>query len=598
MKKILILLWVGIFILGLNTTIITDSEYYEKDAGNIDGNDLFSIRGSRGDPWYINTSRTFASDSGDQSLDMDIIIYESGSLTIKDITLTMDQSQDYQYKIEIKDSGKLILDNGVLKSNFAFGIYVQNFGTMNLKKGSLLNITKLETNGNSKVIIENSKISNERLTITQYEYSNLEMKQLSEINCKIFSGEGSTSIKLDNSNIIAKTFTINCSKVEILNNNNVNNFAVDSCLNFKISNSIVQNLEVANGDVVSFIDATTVKDSFIDVATTIIIQDSQAINLSINYCTSELLLSEADIQNLMVLESNSISITNNTKVRTSEIITCNSLIISDIYLDSLEVDNCQNSVSIIRSTINHLKVSAPYMNMIESDIASNAEELDKLTQATTFYAINSSFNLPLNFRGETIAHLVDIDTNDKMPEVNVSGNAKAYINWWLTINVIDNESNPLVGVEVKVHDFFTDEIVNSSVTNNDGIVRFALLGNVIKDDGPEHSQNKSYYFEGIYQDYNTIDDRATRMDHSRNRELIFGESLVPKAEKDDEGELSLEGYIGLIIIVILVILIIITLASRSGGRGKKNSGNNNGGTGRGGGVAGGSYRPPPRGRRY
>ncbi|MCK5559734.1 MAG: hypothetical protein KAJ51_04045 [Thermoplasmata archaeon] len=602
MKKILILVWMGVLILGLFTTVLLNSGCYLDDNGaelaTPAGATNLNTRGTRSDPWYINTTRIFASDSGDQVLDMDIIIYETGSLTIKDITITMDQSQNYQYKIQIKDSGKLILDNGILRSNFDFAIYVQDFGKLELKKGSLLNITKLEIKGNSKVVIQNSKIENSDLTVYQYEFSSLEMKQLSEIKCKTFSGEGSSSIKLDNSNIIAKTFIINCSKVEILNNNNVNNFEVISCLDFTISKSTVQDLKVANCRLVSFVGDTNVKNSLIDVATDIIIEDSKATNLTINYCTSELLLSRADIENLEALECSAVSITNNTNVRSSHISKCKSLTILGIYLDSLDVDHCENSVSIIRSTINHLKVTAPYTSMVESDIACNEEELDLLTQSSTFYAINSSFNLPLNFKGDTIANLVNIDTNDKTPEINVSGDAIANIYWWLTINVIDNESNPLVGVEVKVHEFFTDEVVNSSVTNNDGIIRFALLGNVIKEDGQQHSQNKSYVYRGVYQDYKAEDLRNTRMDTNRNRELLFGETLTPPKKDDEDDELSLEGYIGIIIIIILVILVIITLASRGGGS-KKNSGNSSGGdTGRVGGRPSGGYRPPPRGRRY
>lgn len=604
MKKILILVWMGVLILGLFTMVLLNSGcYLDKNGADLAipaGAPNFNTRGTRGEPWYLNTTRIFDSEQGDQVLDRDIIIYETGSLTIKDITLTMDQSQNYQYKIQVKDSGKLKLENAILKSNFDFAIYVQDFGMVDLKKGSLLNITKLEIKGNSKVVIQNSIVENNDLTIDQYDFSSLEMKQVSEIRCKTFQGEGSSSIKLDNSNIIAKNFIINCSKVEILNNNNVNDFEVISCLDFTISKSTVQNLKVANCRLVSLIDDTNVKNSLIDVATDIVIEDSKATNLTINYCTSELLLSRADIENLEALECGAVSITNNTNVRNSHISKCKTLtILGVIYLDSLDVDQCQNTVSIISSTINHLKVTAPYTSIEESDIACDQEELDMLTQGTKFNALNSSFDVPLNFKGNTIANLISIDTNDKMPEVNVSGNAIANIYWWLTINVIDNESNPLPGVEVNVHDFFTDEVINTSITNNDGIVRFALLGNVIKADGPQHSQNRSYVYRGVYQGFKAEDLRNTRMDTNRNRELLFGETLTPDDGDDKEDdELSLEGYIGIIIIVILVILIIITLASRGGGS-KKNSGNSSGGdTGRIGGRSGGGYRPPPRGRRY
>ena len=98
--------------------------------------DIFSTRGTRGDPWNINGTKIFENE--DHTLDRDIIIYESGSLTLKQSTLTIDQTADFEYEIVVKDSGKLILENGTIKSNFAIKVTVQNFGNLNLKEKSYL----------------------------------------------------------------------------------------------------------------------------------------------------------------------------------------------------------------------------------------------------------------------------------------------------------------------------------------------------------------------------------------------------------------------------------------------------------------------------
>jgi hypothetical protein len=254
------------------------------------------------------------------------------------------------------------------------------------------------------------------------------------------------------------------------------------------------------------------------------------------------------------------------------ITTCNDLTISDIFeLDSLYIDNCEESVSIIRSTINHLEVFAPYMYMESSTIACTKDELDILTRSGTFYALDTTFYHELNFTGNTKAHLININPEGVMPKVNVIGNAEASIFWWLTINVIDNASNPLVGVEVNLYDFFTDQKENSSVTDVDGIVKFAVLSNIITRNGPKHAENKSYYYEGIYGEYKTVDSRSTRMDHNRNRELIFGESITDSEENGDEDESNFEMYLAIIIILILIIAVLGALAGRSGGGSKKQS---------------------------
>lgn len=597
MKNTLILTWMGLIILGLLTTSLVDSvnNIYTDPTELFENNtDIFSTRGTRSDPWNINSTKIFENE--DHTLDMDIIIYDSGSLTIKESTLTIDQTHDFEYKIVVKDYGKLILDNGTIKSNFAIQVEVHNFGNLILKDKSYLMINRLEADGNSNLTIEDSEVSttDNDLIVNLLEFSNLEMHLRSKIKSKTFSGEGSSSIILDNSNIIADSFTVNCSKVNIENNNNVVNFAVDSCLYFSISNSVVEELTVSNCLQVTLEDSTVVRDSKIEIASNVLIQNSQVTNLSISYCTSELLLSGAIVEGLDAFDCEAVTITDNSKIMDSEITTCKDLKISDIFdLDSLQVDNCENSVSIIRSTIKHLNVLAPNMYMEGSSIACTEDELKVLTSASTFYAVDTGFNLPLNFSGNTDAYLINTDTNGNVPEVHVTGNAEASIYWWLTINVIDNESNPLEGVEVKLYDYFTDQIQNSSVTDIDGMVKFAVLSNVIVSGGPKHPENKSYYYEGIYGNFKTTDSRSTRMDHNRNRELIFGESLTPIDDDEDDDATFLEMYLGIIIVLILIIIVLGILAGRGGGSKKKSPPEDEGD--RRPGPRGGSGRYPPRG---
>jgi hypothetical protein len=591
----------GLIILGLLSTSIVDSvnNIYNDPSELVENNtDIFSTRGTRGEPWRINSTRTF--DNEDHTRSQNITIYESGSLTIIESTLSIDQTRDFEYQIVVKDSGKLVLENGTIKSNFAIKVIIQNFGNLNLKDKSYLLVNELEADGNSKLTIDDSEIStaDNDLFVHLSGFSNLEMRQRAKIKSKTFSGEGSSSIVLDNSNIIADAFTVNCSKVNIKNNNNVVNFAVDSCLNFSISNSVVEELTVSNCIQVTIEDSTVVRDSKIEIASNVLIENSQVTNLSISYCTSELLLSGAIVEGLDAFDCETVTVIGNSKITDSEITTCKDLVISDIFeLDSLQVDNCENSVSIIRSTIKHLSVWAPYMYMKGSNIASTKEELDILTKATTFYASDTNFNHALNFSGNTEAYLININPVGVMPEVYVSGNAEVSIYWWLTINVIDNESNPLEGVEVNLYNFFSEELVNSSVTDVDGMVQFAVLSNVIVSGGPKHPENESYYYEGIYGNFKTVDSRSTRMDHNRNRELIFGESLTAIDDDGDDEATFLEMYLGIIIVLILVIIVLGILASRGGGS-KKKSPPEDEGDHRPGPRGGGRRYPPPRGGPY
>ena len=357
-------------------------------------------------------------------------------------------------------------------------------------------------------------------------------------------------------------------------------------------------MTVSNCIQVTIEDSTVVRNSKIEIASNVRIENSQVTNLSISYCTSRLELSGAIVEGLDAFDCEAVIITDNSKITDSEITTCQDLEISDIFeLESLQVDNCQNSVSIIRSTIEHLSVWAPYMYMDGSDIRSTKDELDILTKATTFYASDTTFNHALNFSGNTEAYLININPAGVMPQVYVTGNAEASVYWWLTINVIDNESNPLEGVEVNLYDYFTDEIENSSVTDIDGIVQFAVLSNVITSSGPKHSENKSYYYEGIYKNYKTVDSRSTRMDHNRNRELIFGESLTEDGEDDDDEASFLEMYLGVIIVLILIIIILAIIAGRGSGEKKKSPPPEDEGPRRPGprGRGGRGRYPPPRG---
>jgi hypothetical protein len=571
MKRTLFLTWMGLIILGIITTTLLDSVHYiTTDSTDVDYDmDIYGTRGTRGEPWMINTTRIF--DNEDHTLDRDIIIYESGSFTIKEATLTIVQSYDYEYKIVVKDSGKLILQNGTIESNYAIKVFVNNFGNLKMSDRSYLKVNDLEADGNTVLTISNSEISNadNDLKVNLLEFSNLEMRQRAKIRSATFAGEGSSSILLDNSNIIADSFIVNCSKVNIMNNNNIINFEVDSCLDFTISNSNVEELTISNCRTVTIEGSTTVIDSRIEIATEVDIRNSQVTNLSVSYCTTQLLISQSIVEGLRGFDCEAVKITNNSKILDSEITTCEDLTISDIFdLDSLHIDHCDDSVSIIRSTINSLKVFAPYMYMDRSTIACTKDELDVLTKSGTFYATDTTFYQGLNFTGNTKAHLININPDQVMPKIQVTQNAEAYIFWWLTINVIDNASNPLEGVEVNLYDFFTDQLENSSVTNDDGVVQFAVLSNVIDKDGPKNAENKSYYYEGVYGNFKTVDSRSTRMDHNRNRELIFGDSISDAEEEDEEDEQTFEMYLGLIIILILIIAILGALAGRSSGGSK------------------------------
>ncbi len=210
-----------------------------------------------------------------------------------------------------------------------------------------------------------------------------------------------------------------------------------------------------------------------------------------------------------------------------------------IAVDELRIASSSAAIQGIALTAKHAHLSASFANMsdctvhleslsIEANIMTitgtelSSEEPLRMDVAT-LYMDTSSSNQPLaSSRLDSKVYLYDAE----VPYPFSLGNATVLVFWYLTVEVQDVLSNPVSNVDVEVS--YTNNLtaVTSGVTNDDGRVKFPLLGSIVTPEGE--------YFVGNYRivAYNPKDDSETvvryvNLDMAKTMISSFPMPLVP-----------------------------------------------------------------------
>lgn len=153
--------------------------------------------------------------------------------------------------------------------------------------------------------------------------------------------------------------------------------------------------------------------------------------------------------------------------------------VEDMYLVASFANVTSSTINVRRMT-----VDATIFTITESSVT--ADEPLNLTVAT-LYMDSSSSDVPIRSdRADSKVYLYDAE----VPRPFILGNATVMVYWYLNVLVQDVLANPVADSEVEVSFTSNETQVASGVTNDDGQVRFPLLGSIV---GPEGE-----YFLGNY----------------------------------------------------------------------------------------------------
>jgi hypothetical protein len=136
------------------------------------------------------------------------------------------------------------------------------------------------------------------------------------------------------------------------------------------------------------------------------------------------------------------------------------------------------------------------ITMLDSYVSSMTLSLDDVMIS----AINTSFSNPsgLQFSDDTVAELINVNTT----RITASGNAIAYVGWWLKTNVTDSGWNPVPGAIVDVYNYSKpsgDLIMYANGTSDDnGQVVTKVIGAIINASGTFFGIERSYFVQASY----------------------------------------------------------------------------------------------------
>jgi hypothetical protein len=175
----------------------------------------------------------------------------------------------------------------------------------------------------------------------------------------------------------------------------------------------------------------------------------------------------------------------------------------EITVDEIHIDSPAASLEAIILTADSVEISSSFANITDSSLSVSAITVDAniLTVTgsqisakepldmgvATLYMDSSSSDQPLaSSRTDSKVYLYDAE----VPHPFSLGNATVLVYWYLTVVVHDRMSNPVSSVDVDISFTNNDTAVTTGVTNDDGQVRFPLLGSVVTPAGE--------YFMGNY----------------------------------------------------------------------------------------------------
>jgi RNA polymerase subunit RPABC4/transcription elongation factor Spt4 len=207
----------------------------------------------------------------------------------------------------------------------------------------------------------------------------------------------------------------------------------------------------------------------------------------------------ASIEGRMLLRGGQIDLLGGTDVVADQVIIQAPLVTiagGTMYVDDLYIDSPATAIQDLDLEADDVVIVASFANISASSMVMEtlrvegtiltitgttmyAQEPLNLSVAT-FYMDTSSVNVPLGMvRSDSKVYLYDAE----VPRPFSQGDATVLVYWYLTLTVQDVLGNPVAGATVDISYTNNETAVTSGVTNDDGEVRFPLLGSIVGPDG-------------------------------------------------------------------------------------------------------------------
>jgi hypothetical protein len=559
--------------------------------------------------WYIYSLKELTENV---TFELPIVINSSGELRIKNrATIELLQKFDFQRNITIKDNGTLRIKKSTLFSNRALYIKLMDTGKLIIEKGGEFKVTKVSAKGNSVIKIQGGKLSpgSGDLDIDLIDDATLNLDSGIIDNADRFSAMDNTKLELNNCSFTSKEYDISCAELKIASNAVITDLKIDSCKNINIYNSRLTGFEISSCENLNSYSSSEIINMNIESLGVATLTSSEIQNLRIDY-VNDLSLQSCEVNILKIKEKVTNLNIQNSDISQLDIEECKKLETYNTYFDNSELKSSTDQVVFHSSTIEHCTIFPLKLEIYNSEIIGNKDELNDLTRGQHLMAYNSSFNAPLHFTGTSQADLVNCSTLGTIPpKVIVDSDAQVNLYWWLDVQVLDNESKPLPNVLVTVHDFITNTKIKEGVSAEFGRVKFALLANTITKHGWNTKNNKSYFIRGNYD--TLLKENGTGIWMKDNTNSILDFSEVKEESVKEETFFTPETITGILIFIIIVILIIFSLVSgrkSKNGKGKAGSGSGrtngdrnggyNGGIPRRNGIGNGNGNGRSKGRNY
>ncbi|UCC93897.1 MAG: hypothetical protein JSW25_04305, partial [Thermoplasmata archaeon] len=171
-------------------------------------------------------------------------------------------------------------------------------------------------------------------------------------------------------------------------------------------------------------------------------------------------------------------------------------------------------------TLETLKVDAKILTITGSQLSADVP-LDMAV--ATLYMDTSVSDQPLaSSRIDSKVYLYDAE----VPYPFSQGNATVLVYWYLTVVVQDLLANPVSSVAVEISYTNNGTVVANGVTNDDGQVRFPLLGSIVTPEGEYFVGNYRIVAENPKQAGET-ETRFVNLDMAKTMITAFNEPMVP-----------------------------------------------------------------------
>jgi hypothetical protein len=358
------------------------------------------------DTWYIYTQKEILEDI---SFELPIIINGSGELVIRD-TATFELLQEYNYQrnITIMNNGTLRLREGMLKSNFALNIYVQDKGKLILEKNSNIKVSKLYASDTSLIRLSSSTISPgvSGLEVDIQDQSTLELINGTINDADRFFSDTNSKLEIRNGMIYADSYAINSRELNLVSNTDFKDLKINSCDTITIQSSKVSSLDVTSCRLLKTSGNSVFINSKIRTLTTGILSSAEIDNLrfdtiddlEITGCNVNIIKINIMVKNLKII---------NSAISQLDIEKCEKLETYNTNFDNSKLKSSLDLVEFHYSEVKHCSIFPEEVKIYDSVIIGNEEELNDLTHGNKFEAQNTSFNSPLRFTGTTEAYLTN-----------------------------------------------------------------------------------------------------------------------------------------------------------------------------------------------